>query len=67
VLYKLLKRDITSPVQAKKKRLDHKIRSFAVDKETDRLIKAGAKLECKNGNPCVSNFLRVAIERYFDK
>ena len=54
-------------MQAKKKRLDHKIRSFAVDKETDRLIKAGAKLECKNGNPCVSNFLRVAIERYFDK
>jgi hypothetical protein len=54
-------------VQTKKKRYDHKIRSFAVDKETDRLIKAGAKLEDKNGRPCVSNFLRVAIERYFDK
>jgi hypothetical protein len=54
-------------VQQKRKRLNHKIRSFAVDRETDRLIKAGAKLERKNGNPCVSNFLRVAIERYFDK
>ena len=54
-------------VQSKKKRLDHKIHTFAVDKETNRLIKAGAKLECKNGNPCISNFLRVAIERYFDK
>ena len=67
MLCNLLKLGTPFPVQAKKKRLDHKIRSFAVDKETDRLIKAGAKLECKNGNPCVSNFLRVAIERYFDK
>lgn len=52
----------TSPVQQKRRRLDYKIRSFAVDKEMDRLIKAGAKLE---GN--VSSFLRAAIERYFDK
>ena len=54
-------------VQSKKKRLDHKIHTFAVDKEMDRLISAGAKLESKNGRPCVSNFLRVAIDRYFDK
>lgn len=54
-------------VQEKPKRRAHKIRSFAVDEETDRLIKAGAKLERKNGNPSFSNFLRVAIKEYFDK
>ena len=67
MLCNLLKLGTYFPVQSKKKRLDHKIHTFAVDKETNRLINAGAKLECKNGNPCVSNFLRVAIERYFDK
>ena len=54
-------------VQEKPKRRAHKIRSFAVDEETDRLNKAGAKLERKNGNPSFSNFLRVAIKEYFDK
>ena len=48
--------------QALKERLDHKIRSFAVDKETDRLIKAGAKIE-----KSVSKFLRAAVKSYFDK
>ena len=52
----------TVPVQQAKERLDHKIRSFAVDKETDRLIKAGAKLE-----KSVSKFLRAAVKAYFDK
>ena len=67
MLRKLLKVARTWAVQAKKRRLDHKIHTFAVDKETNRLISAGAKIEHKNGNPCISNFLRVAIKQYFDK
>jgi len=51
-----------------KKKRKEIIRGFAVDAELDKLIKAGAKLECsKTGKPSISNFLRAAIEKYFEE
>ena len=49
---------------------DKKERStgFAFDKETGKLINAGAKLHLNGkGKPCISNFLRAAIHQYFEK
>jgi hypothetical protein len=45
-----------------------KTTGFAYDKETGKLINAGAKLHLNGkGKPSKSNFLRAAIHQYFEK
>ena len=45
-----------------------RVRGFAVDLHTDRLINAGSKLfKNKTGRPSKSKFLRAAVRAFFSK
>jgi hypothetical protein len=50
------------------KQLKEKVRGFAVDAETDKLINAGSKLFLDGkGKPSISRFLRECVHQYFSK
>lgn len=54
------------PVADKKKKKDQYV-GFFCDEETHKLIRAGSEICSSNGKPKQSEFLRRAIQAYFEK